>query len=169
MNSKAFDVQLSRAEVASLYYSIKPDEVPATIDLDVAMDHQLLVHDEAVMAARKKLEDVRNRENEFVSTIRQIMVMQRSDLAQPTHILHRGEYTEPRDVVSAGVPELLRDIPAEGEGRLALARWMTNSPESTDVASHRQSNVAFILRSRNCGYARRFRSTGLTSFASRTS
>ncbi|MCA9045044.1 MAG: DUF1553 domain-containing protein, partial [Planctomycetaceae bacterium] len=142
---KAFDVQLSRAEVASLYYSIKPDEVPATIDLDMAMDHQLLVHDEAVMAARKKLEDVRNRENEFVSTIRQIMVMQRSDLAQPTHVLHRGEYTEPRDVVSAGVPELLRDIPAEGEGRLALAHWMTNArnPLTSRVIANRMWHLFF--------------------------
>ncbi|MEZ5942579.1 MAG: DUF1553 domain-containing protein [Planctomycetaceae bacterium] len=142
---RVFDVQLSRAEVASLYHSVKPDEVPATIDLDMAMDHQLLVHDEAVMAVRKKLEDVRNRENEFVSTIRQIMVMQRSELAQPTHILHRGEYTEPRDVVAAEVPQVLRDIPAEGEGRLALAHWMTNSrnPLTSRVIANRMWHLFF--------------------------
>ncbi|MBL8889824.1 MAG: PSD1 domain-containing protein [Planctomycetaceae bacterium] len=51
--------------------------------------------------------------------------------AQPreTYVLHRGDYSQPQEKVTAGVPSVLPPLPGDvAPDRLALARWLT-SPE----------------------------------------
>ncbi len=142
---KAFDQQLSSAEVAALYYAIRSDALPTSIDAEMALDHQLLTADKSVQAARDKLQRAREHENDVVTGIREIMVMQHFESAPPTHILQRGDYASKGKQVSAGTPEFLSSLPAEGESRLALARWITDprNPLTSRVIANRMWHLFF--------------------------
>lgn len=57
-----------------------------------------------------------------------VMVMSSAE-PRETFVLHRGDYSQPREKVSAGVPAALPPLPDNAApDRLALARWLT-SPE----------------------------------------
>jgi Protein of unknown function (DUF1553)/Protein of unknown function (DUF1549)/Planctomycete cytochrome C/Concanavalin A-like lectin/glucanases superfamily len=121
-----FDVQLSLAEVASLYHKIRPAAEPNSLDAEISLDHHLLTADETVRVSRDNLQSARQRENEVVTGVREIMVMRHFNGAPATHVLTRGEYAEKAERVDAGTPEFLSSIPIQGNDRLALARWMTD-------------------------------------------
>ncbi|MCA9085949.1 MAG: DUF1553 domain-containing protein, partial [Planctomycetaceae bacterium] len=142
---RVFDRQLSDAEVLADHCRLKPDAAPATIDGEMALQHQLLTADESVRKAMANLQQARDAEDNLVSGIRQIMVMQHDDDAPLTHFLHRGDYTAKGDPVTGGVPSALGDIPLEGEGRLALARWMTHPdhPLTSRVIANRLWHLFF--------------------------
>ena len=110
-----------------------------------AIGHELLTNNETVAAARKELQAARDQENELVTGIREIMVMRQSAQAPPTHVLERGEYTEKRDQVSAGVPEFLGEISTGGKGRVELANWITHpqNPLTSRVISNRMWHLFF--------------------------
>ena len=59
-----------------------------------------------------------------------VMKERPSDHIRPTHLRHRGEYTQPKDVVTPRLPNAIfsegREFPKD---RLALARWLV-SPEN---------------------------------------
>ena len=68
------------------------------------------------------------------------MVMQ--DLPQPraTHVLHRGQYNEPREQVAPGVPAIFPRLPEDAPAnRLGLARWLVDPshPLTARVAVNR--------------------------------
>lgn len=68
------------------------------------------------------------------------MIMQ--DMPQPraTHVLHRGQYNEPTEVVSGDVPAVLPEMPENAAtNRLGLAQWLTDPqhPLTARVAVNR--------------------------------
>jgi len=149
-----FDVQLSNAEVAALHHAVRDDgrsPVKGSSPDDknqftaARVEHQVLTADDSVAAAREELQKARDAENELVASIREIMVMDHFEEAPPTHILERGEYTEKREKVSAGVPKFLNTVPVKGEGRLALAHWMTHpdNPLTSRVIANRMWHLFF--------------------------
>ena len=142
---KVFDLQLSMAEVAALFGSANDGGEPRPVDRAMAVDHQLLTADKKVGRVREKLHVARQRENEVVTGIREIMVMRRSDEAPPTHVLARGEYTNKGEQVSAGTPDFLALSSTTDEGRLALARWMTDprNPLTSRVIANRMWHLFF--------------------------
>ncbi|MCC9599076.1 DUF1553 domain-containing protein [Stieleria sp. JC731] len=141
---KVYKQQLSAAEIAAIHHQANA-ESPSAITFDQAFEHQLLVADEKLEQLRAELQQSREHENEVVTKIRNIMVMRHFADAPATHVLDRGEYTEKADIVSAGVPEFLSDIPTEGEGRLALAHWMTDpaNPLTSRVIANRLWHLFF--------------------------
>ena len=151
---RVFDVQLSSAEVVSLFHTVRAggpaqsditsEEIARKLDA-LRIEHQLLTVDETVAAARKKLQAARDTENKIVTGIREIMVMQHSDQAPNTHILERGEYTKKRDPVSAGVPKVFKSVPTDGKGRLELASWITHpeNPLTSRVIANRMWHLFF--------------------------
>ncbi len=53
------------------------------------------------------------------------MVMQQMDAPRETHLLIRGQYNQPGDLVEPGVPANFGALPADApKNRLALARWI---------------------------------------------
>ena len=55
------------------------------------------------------------------------MVMHDLKTPRPTHILFRGQYDQPREIVEPGVPEFLLPFPASApRNRLGLAQWLTD-------------------------------------------
>ena len=142
---RVYDRQLSQAEVLAVHHAVSTEGAPTEIEVDLALEHHLLTADDSILDAREKLQYARQHEDDIVTGIRQIMVMQHSSHAPATHFLHRGEYTAKRDEVDAGVPEFLREIPVDGEGRLALARWMTHerNPLTARVIANRMWHLFF--------------------------
>jgi hypothetical protein len=67
------------------------------------------------------------------------MIMQ--DMAQPraTHILHRGQYNEPGEKVSAGVPSIFPAMKKNQPNRLGFAQWLVDPahPLTARVAVNR--------------------------------
>ena len=56
-----------------------------------------------------------------------VMVMADAPKRRTTHILQTGSYSQRRDAVTAGVPEVLPPMPQDAKpNRLALARWLTD-------------------------------------------
>jgi hypothetical protein len=75
------------------------------------------------------------------ATFPQTMIMQEMPTPRQTHVLRRGEYDKPGDVVTAAVPACFTPLPAGvPANRLALAHWMTD-PANPLVRSG-QSTVA---------------------------
>lgn len=96
---------------------------------------------------RDALVDLRTREVTTMDTLREVMVMgDDPDRTRPTHILERGMYDAPGEVVEPGVPEALLAWPDElPRNRLGLARWLTHesNPLTARVAVNQLWYVVF--------------------------
>ncbi|MBI5849730.1 MAG: DUF1553 domain-containing protein [Planctomycetes bacterium] len=74
------------------------------------------------------------------------MVMDVAAQARPTHVLHRGLYDAPRELVTAATPGALPPFPADAPAnRLGLARWVTmpGHPLTARVAVNRVWQMLF--------------------------
>jgi len=74
------------------------------------------------------------------------LVERRADRQRETHRHHRGEYLQPKEVVSAGVPAFLPALPADVKhDRLAFAQWLVDgkNPLTARVAINRHWQAFF--------------------------
>jgi hypothetical protein len=78
-------------------------------------------------------------EKQQAASFPETMIMQ--DMAQPraTHVLHRGQYNEPGEKVSAGVPAIFPAIRKTQSNRLDFAQWLVDPahPLTARVAVNR--------------------------------
>lgn len=80
-------------------------------------------------AAEQKVHELFDRRVALVESFPDTMVMAEMPVRRLTHILNRGEYDKPGDVVMADVPEVLPPLEVTGsKSRLDLARWLV-APE----------------------------------------
>ena len=85
--------------------------------------------DSALKKADTALAAARKRHSDFETTVPSTMVMKELPTVRPAHILIRGEYAKPGDLVTAATPAVLAPLPAGApRNRLTLARWLV-SPE----------------------------------------
>ncbi len=93
-----------------------------------------------VAAARAEVLQTRAAENNFVTGIRELMVMRDRSSPRPTFVLKRGAYDAPGDRVEAGTPERIFPM-ASGlpRNRLGLAQWLVDpeNPLTARVAVNR--------------------------------
>lgn len=60
------------------------------------------------------------------------LVLAHREMPRETRMLKRGDFLKPGDAVSAGVPEILHDIPADAPPtRLSLAHWLVDPASPT--------------------------------------
>ncbi len=74
------------------------------------------------------------------------MVMARVETSRPTHVLHRGQYDQPTELVSPGVPSFLPPIGTDSSlSRLDLAEWLLrpDHPLTARVAVNRFWQLLF--------------------------
>jgi hypothetical protein len=131
-NFQVFDTCLTAQEVARLH------SAAALGEPDFAT-YQARA-DEPYRAALTALKQARDAENELVNPVREIMAMKELPQPRVTHVLKRGAYDAPGDVVTAGTPERILPFPADAPpNRLGLARWMTDpkNPLTARVAVNR--------------------------------
>jgi hypothetical protein len=109
-------------------------------------DYFLTRHNEPYRAALAKLKQLREAENELAYDVPEIMVM--DELPQPrvTHLLKRGAYDAPGEVVPRATPEWLLPFPKDQpRDRLGLARWMVDrkNPLTARVVVNRIWRIHF--------------------------
>ncbi len=83
-------------------------------------------HGDAVTrAARLQAESARETEEVFRAHLPKTLVMQEGATPRATHLLMRGQYDAPGEIVAAGVPALLPPLTADApRNRLGLGRWL---------------------------------------------
>lgn len=98
---------------------------------EMKLDHFITNVDSEAIAASKALLDAHQQENEIVSKVRQIMTMKTAIVPRSTHLLLRGAYETPGELVQADTPSFLPKIKnanpensVAAQDRLALAKWM---------------------------------------------
>jgi hypothetical protein len=134
-----FDRDLSAAEVARVAGSKPPGDEPARFE-------HWWHHDRRSLALRQELRKLREQENDFVGKIPQIMVMQELPVRRETHLLFRGAYDAPREIVEPDVPAGIFPFPASlPRNRLGFARWLLDDrhPLTARVAVNRYWQVFF--------------------------
>ena len=138
----------SPAEVADLYWSqLVGGALAAPAEKRSAKQSQALLEyyldREASTADREAyqlLESLKRERAELLAGVPTTMVMQELEKPRAAHLLVRGQYDQPGEPVSAGVPACLPPLPAGAPAnRLALARWLVDPahPLTARVAVNR--------------------------------
>ncbi len=79
------------------------------------------------VAHLQQFKDTRDRRNKVNDQVAQVMVMDVREEPRETHILDRGTYNKPGEVVSAAIPASLPALPADRlTNRLTLAEWLVD-------------------------------------------
>jgi len=109
-------------------------------------DHQLARSNPDYRSTVAALREARVAENNIVNPVREIMVMQELPNRRPSHVLRRGAYDAPGEVVEPGVPTRIAPFSSDlPPNRLGLARWIThpNHPLTARVAVNRVWKLHF--------------------------
>ena len=125
-----FDSALTTAEVQTLH----GDKAQPTKE-------DYLVHqNQTYLAALTDLKNLREQQNDLQNSIREIMTMRELPERRVTHLLKRGAYDAPGEVVQPEVPSALPQLPADApRNRLGLANWLVDkkNPLAARVAVNR--------------------------------
>jgi hypothetical protein len=114
-----FDTCLTAAEVSN---SVRRDRRDPA-----AFEHFLVRHHQPYISAAAELRRLRAEENTLVSGIPEIMVMEEMRQPRPAHLLKRGAYDAPGEIVPRDTPASLPPFPKnQPRNRLGLARWLTD-------------------------------------------
>jgi Protein of unknown function (DUF1553)/Protein of unknown function (DUF1549)/Concanavalin A-like lectin/glucanases superfamily/Planctomycete cytochrome C len=83
--------------------------------------------DQEYQTALAELKKVRQEESKVVNDVKEIMAMKESKEPRPTHLLKRGRYDMPGEIVDRGTPEGIFPMPSEyPNNRLGLAKWLVD-------------------------------------------
>jgi hypothetical protein len=129
---QVFDVALTAVEVAGAITADTPD---ATL-----LEHFLARHHGLSRETADALGRLRDEENRLVARVPELMVMEELPVPRPAHLLARGSYDAPGEVVPRDTPASLPPFPADlPRNRLGLARWLTSPghPLTARVAVNR--------------------------------
>lgn len=114
---QVFDVCLTAAEVAA---TPRRSEV-------VAMPSSRTADGDGASPLLAELKKLREQENNLISDVPEIMVMEEMPTPRVTHLLKRGAYDAPGEVVQRDTPAALLAFPKDApRNRLGLAHWMTD-------------------------------------------
>ncbi|MEK7781655.1 MAG: DUF1549 domain-containing protein, partial [Verrucomicrobiota bacterium] len=152
---QVFDVCLTSAEVDVLAERQLPTRLvpgdktqrPAPVtSAPSVFDYFLARHDEPYVAALAALKQLRETENQLTYDIPEIMVMEELPQPRVTHLLNRGAYDTPGEVVPRDTPDWLLPFPkGQPRDRLGLARWMVDrkNPLTARVVVNRIWRIHF--------------------------
>ncbi len=116
---QVFDKCLTAAEVVSTVRRDRRD--PAAFEYFLVRQHQPYI------SALADLRRLREEENALVSAAPEIMVMEEMRQPRPAHLLRRGAYDAPGEIVPRDTPGSLPPFPKnQPRNRLGLARWLTD-------------------------------------------
>lgn len=119
---RLYDRELAPVEVAFLHAGATGGDVSVAREALVEM---LVAGDARVVEALDALTQAREAHNALVTVVPQVLVMGDAPEPIPTHVLNRGVYSDPREVVE---PRGLESVMAWDEtlpkNRLGLAQWL---------------------------------------------
>ena len=116
---QVFDVALTDAEVAGV---LRRDSSDAA-----SLAHYLARQHQPSIMALQELRRLREEENRLVADVPELMVMEEMASPRPAHVLARGAYDAPGEIVTRDTPRSLPPFPQnQPRDRLGLARWLTD-------------------------------------------
>jgi len=148
---EVYDRELTQAEVWARFKHQPLEELLhadslAVLPVDVVKELAILHTDANCRSAREQLQTARQKRDELLDKIKEIMVMRELPQPRETHILDRGVYDARQERVWPGTPAALPPLP-EGapKNRLGLARWLTSPdhPLTARVAVNRYWQLLF--------------------------
>ena len=84
--------------------------------------------DDTIQATRRRMRQTARAEQKFRATIPTTLVMQDLPTPRTTHVLVRGQYDQPGEIVQPGVPASIGRLTSDApRNRLGLARWVVSS------------------------------------------
>ncbi len=129
---RVFDLALTEVEVAGA--------LPRAGDGEAALAHFVARSHGPSRVAAADVQRLRIEENRRMARVPELMVMEELPSPRPAHLLARGAYDAPREVVDRATPASLPPFPADQpRNRLGLARWLTapGNPLAARVAVNR--------------------------------
>jgi hypothetical protein len=138
---QVFNVRLAEVEIKAL-----SGRTDLPIGQDAKLDYFLARHHEPSRAALAELKKLRAQENSLVNDIPEIMVMEELPQPRVTHLLKRGAYDTPGEIVPRETPKWLLPFPKDQpRDRLGLARWMVDrkNPLTARVVVNRIWRIHF--------------------------
>jgi len=91
------------------------------------LEYYLATVDEPARVLRAELKAARDRENDFIGKIPEIMTLGDLPVARATHVLKRGAYDAPGEVVEVDTPAAILPMdPQWPRNRLGLAEWLVS-------------------------------------------
>lgn len=84
-------------------------------------------------AAQKKITQLESKLEKLRRATPVVMIMKEQEEVRPTHVLDRGDYLSPKQLVTPGTPESLLHLPDAPANRLGLAQWLVH-PENPLMA-----------------------------------
>ncbi len=132
---RVYGAALSAAEVSVVAAPDSIDEIAAipAAERTARQQDKLRAHFLSVAApqeirdAHRRVRELIDARAELVESFPTTMVMQERSEPRTTHVLIRGEYDKPGEIVEPGVPKSLPPIPAGAPmNRLGLARWIVD-------------------------------------------
>ncbi|MFK7911375.1 MAG: DUF1553 domain-containing protein [Akkermansiaceae bacterium] len=150
---KVFSRELSPIEAKQLCDNKSLDalitKTPASLtaqEKKQLFDYYLQNHSVAYETALKELQTARAARFGAYDKVTEIMVMKEMETPKKTHLLDRGLYSERKEEVSAGTPDVLPPFP-EGlkKDRLGLAKWLLSEdhPLTSRVTVNRYWQMIF--------------------------
>jgi hypothetical protein len=110
-------------------------------DSEVLLDYFIAKHSDLTVQELRRLQlEAQLAEQNHRRSIPTTLVMEELPQARTTHVLVRGEYDQPSDVVQPGVPKALSPWPADAPlNRIGFAQWLVSSenPLTARVAVNR--------------------------------
>ncbi len=150
---RVYERQLTEIEIAQLFdqQSLTQALKTAADDLSPRQREQLFAYylatvDTEYEKETRQLEEKRRAYNAAVDAIPEIMVMRELPGQRDTHLLHRGAYDAPGEIVSRDTPAALPPFPNDQpRNRLGLARWLIDPrhPLTARVAVNRVWQTCF--------------------------
>ncbi len=133
----------SLADLLPILATAPAERTPA--QLDRLRTYYLEQVDPVTRDARAELATIAQRRTELDKAIPLTMVMAEQSPRRVTHVLKRGQYDQPGDVVEPGVLSAFADLAPRATTRLDLARWMTDPrhPLTARVAVNRWWELLF--------------------------
>lgn len=110
-------------------------------ETDALLDYFMHHHaDEAAITARRNLQAAQREEQSFRESIPTTLVMQEMPEPRKTHVLLRGVYNQPGELVKPDIPAAISAWPADApRNRLGFAQWLMaeDNPLTARVAVNR--------------------------------
>ncbi len=150
---RVFSRELTAIEVSQLHDGVSLQETLAT-PADALSDSQkedlfafyLATADRAYQDQLASLQQTRQKRNQLIDGVQEIMVMRETPAPRQTYLLKRGAYDAHGDAVDAATPAVFGSFPADQpRNRLGLARWLTSPehPLTARVAVNRLWQLCF--------------------------
>ena len=148
---RVFDVALTTAEITALGRAGSPLPAEASLATNGAhgvtrptnqnvFAYFLARENQSYRATLADLKKLRVQQNELQNSIREVMTMQELPERRVTHLLKRGAYDAPGEIVQPEVPSALPQLHADApRNRLGLANWLVDrkNPLAARVAVNR--------------------------------